>query len=299
GADVNAADERGAPPLAGTAACGLLKAAELLIDRGADVNASFGWNPREGPAKHPFVVDSGCTALFLAARHGHADVVKLLIAKGAKVTPADKVVRNGELWNGFTPLHIAVRSGNAEVVRFLIGAGADVNATDARARTPLHCSWEAPIIEQLIAAGADVNARDKEGASPLHGLWRACWLPCVKVLLANGAHVNAKNARGATPLFYTEDAVVAECLIEAGADVNARDVSGQTPLHWAASGGYMEVVKVLVANGADLNARDKDRRTPVGRMTYTMKVLGDFLSRQRQDSMHQLAAFLRRQGGKE
>ena len=57
----------------------------------------------------------------LAARNGHAEVVKLLLAKGAHV--------NARRSWGLTALMLAADNGNAEVVRLLLDNGADLTAT--------------------------------------------------------------------------------------------------------------------------------------------------------------------------
>ena len=36
-------------------------------------------------------------------------------------------------------------------------------------------------------------------------------------------------------------------------DINISDITGATPLHYACSGGYIDVVKLLIKFGADIN----------------------------------------------
>lgn len=93
---------------------GLNKATEMLIDRGADVNArdELRWTP-----------------LMRAARNGHTKTAEMLIAKGAKVN-----ARNNVDW---TALIIASHAGHTETAEMLIGKGADVNARDREGRTAL------------------------------------------------------------------------------------------------------------------------------------------------------------------
>jgi len=74
---------------------------------------------------------SGCTALHLACKNGHADVVSGLL-KGFKAQTFDINVRtNGDgqrnvgLPHGETALHLAVKNGSARVVKLLINAGAN------------------------------------------------------------------------------------------------------------------------------------------------------------------------------
>ena len=71
----------------------------------------------------------GFSPLHRSASFGHAEVSKLLIAKGADV--------NAYNTNGWTPLHSAAYSGEAEVSELLIAKGAKVNVMDTLGKTPL------------------------------------------------------------------------------------------------------------------------------------------------------------------
>ncbi|KAJ9437836.1 Eye-specific diacylglycerol kinase, partial [Diplonema papillatum] len=62
------------------------------------------------------------TALHIASYYGHSEVVKELIAAGAKVD----VQAN----DGSTALHIARENGRLKVVKELIAAGAKVDVQD-------------------------------------------------------------------------------------------------------------------------------------------------------------------------
>ncbi len=71
----------------------------------------------------------GVTPLIAAARAGHADVVGVLLAAGAKVNVADT--------RGRTPLMAAVDAGDEESARLLLARDADVHAVDGAGRTAL------------------------------------------------------------------------------------------------------------------------------------------------------------------
>ena len=173
--DVNAKAEDGHTPLHIAAVNGKKEIAELLIDKGADVNAKYdGWTP-----------------LHDAASYGHKEIAELLITNGADVNAKDII--------GFTPLQFAQTK---EIAELLITNGADVNAKDKYGRTPLHdraFNVSKEIAELLIANGADVNAKNDLGRTPLHNAaWRV-QMEIAELLIANGADVNAK-ADGETPL---------------------------------------------------------------------------------------------------
>jgi ankyrin repeat protein len=85
---------------------------QYYVNQGADVNAKA--------PNHIFrdkMTGPGCTALYLAANQGHAEVVKVLLEAGAKMNI-------GEPFGDETPLGAAIRKGHAEVVQILKEAGA-------------------------------------------------------------------------------------------------------------------------------------------------------------------------------
>ena len=64
--------------------------------------------------------ENGSPALVLAAQGGHADIVRLLLARGASPDTASQ-------GRGETALTAAVCGGHLEVVSVLVAAGADVD----------------------------------------------------------------------------------------------------------------------------------------------------------------------------
>jgi ankyrin repeat protein len=111
-----------------------------LLASGADPNSSQG----------------GITPLLLAAEHGTAEIVKILLLTGADVRARDYLGRNA--------LHHAAEANQpAELITPLIKAGVEFDAEDARSGlTPLatytaHHNLEA--CQLLLKAGADPDAR--------------------------------------------------------------------------------------------------------------------------------------------
>jgi ankyrin repeat protein len=211
------------------------------------------------------------TALQIAVRHKHLDIVRLLLEFGADV--------NATGGGGLTALLYAMLSDhpNLDLVRVLLEAGADVNARDGVKYTPLHRAfrWDRdalPVVELLLTHGADVKACDGQGRTPLGSavLYLACpgidHVRLIEILLRFGARPSPPrlDERDAEPalceVVRSGNARIARMLVEAGADVNASDRWG-TPLHRAAERGLDQIVELLLQAGADPSVRDPEGRT--------------------------------------
>jgi ankyrin repeat protein len=153
--------------------------------------------------------------LSLAARHGHSEVVDLLLASGADPNYP------GE---GGPPLAQAIRGGDSESVQLLLEAGAIYRSETGM--TPLHfvagivhpsrlqgprhradLAWRhsAEIAELLLAAGEDVDSLDQDLRTPLHYAAVKNNLDVAKVLIDHGADVGAQDRYGRRPEYYAKE----------------------------------------------------------------------------------------------
>ncbi len=182
--------------------------ATLLIEAGADVEAPN---------------DYGVTPFALAARQGHADLLRRLLGIGVDPDDPRHAVNAGE-----TPLLAAARSGQVEAVDVLLDAGANVDAQETwngqSALMWAAAEGHAAVVARLIERGADINVRSNSGASALLFAARKGDMAAVETLLAAGAEVNESRPDGATALLVAvvngyEDLV--DLLLAAGADPNA------------------------------------------------------------------------------
>ncbi|KAL6797086.1 ankyrin repeat-containing domain protein [Trichoderma sp. SZMC 28012] len=257
----------------------------LLLDRGADINAQRGgWG----------------SALQTAAKDENLSMLKLLIERGADINvPSNEA--------GCVLLSAA---GNIHCLQLLLDNGADVNKRGAGSmeKTAL-CEtakakyWEA--FDLLLEHGTDVNLGGI-GGYPLHEmitnyrpgmdrifpqLKRTFGLSIgvegefrrLKLLLSLGADPNTQDGKGETALHKTcghhkltcssTCIQMAQLLIDHGADANIVAESHGTALQRASYRGCMDMVKLLLKNGADVNIQGGTYGNALSAVCYSPKGL--------------------------
>ena len=252
----------GMTPLLYAARDGSFDAARVLIEAGAELNAT---DP------------NGMTPLMMAITNGKIPVAQMLVDKGADVRAAD--------WYGRTALWAAVEIRNLDM-----RSGATDNGIDRDGALRL--------IASIIDKGADVNARVKEFPPqrrhllPLASLeWvdftgqtafiraaQSADVPVMKLLLSKGADPKITTFNGTTALMaaagvnwvigqtYSESPArwleAVQLCLELGLDVNALNEMGLGAVHGAANRGSDDIIELLARRGARLDVADKQGRTP-------------------------------------
>lgn len=174
-------DAKDLTPLHVAASRGQDKVAQLLLDRGADVN---------GPS-----TDGQWTPLVFAAYRGHLEAVKVLVEKGAGVTAADG-----------NPIHFSGQRKHKDICRFLAQHGAVDDLVDSSDDDVVQLfraaySYDPETVEQVLERRKElVDYRDKNGRTPLHEACTHGDTKTVRVLLRFGADVNVKDSAEQTPL---------------------------------------------------------------------------------------------------
>ncbi|GFR47519.1 hypothetical protein Agub_g9237 [Astrephomene gubernaculifera] len=138
------------------------------------------------------------TALHIAAERGSAELIRVLVAAGAKVNV------QGE--RGMPPLHVAVWEGNTAAVVSLLAAKASVSLkSKAGGFTSVHCaclsSRATPELLALLldnGGAAVIEERCQEGWTALHLACQAAPPAMVELLLQRGARATAKGKNGRT-----------------------------------------------------------------------------------------------------
>lgn len=142
GADPNQVDAKGETPLYLAASRLDAPMCELLLRRGARVNAGR--------------YADGTTPLMAVLKAGGPTATKTAIAELLLSAGADHLLADS---NGDMPMHVAP----LELMPTLISAGASVNCTNAKGRTPLFFGGSRQRIDFLLHYGADANVRDTDG----------------------------------------------------------------------------------------------------------------------------------------
>ncbi|KER22832.1 hypothetical protein T265_14770, partial [Opisthorchis viverrini] len=275
---------------------------DTSADNSADATQSFLRAARTGN-KHKLadLLDSrvdidvansnGLTALHLAAKEAHTEVVHELLKRGANVHAATK--------KGNTALHVASLAGHLEIVKLLIEFGADVNCQSQNGFTPLYMAAQenhVEVVNLLLNHSANPALSTEDGFSPLavalqqgherivavllerdsRGKTR---LPALHIaakkndihsatLLLNNPEVNVDHAStsGFTPLHIAAhygNSGIAKLLLQRGANVNYAAKNSITPLHIASKWGKNELVEQLLSCGAEIDARTRDGLSPL------------------------------------
>lgn len=255
GAEVNVKDRDGATPLhlaTSNAKCPV-STIEMLVKAGAEIDA----------------VDArGMTPLLHAARMGHKDAVKYLLAHKASVTHCDLEEKNA--------LHWCCEKGHGSIVPLLVKAGADVNrglkitkASSEIYLTPLmHAVMRGSVglVDMLLKNGVDTELTTTDGDTALHLAVKNYFSadPLVKLLLEAKANPDAANEEGATPLMLCRQPKSMEQFINKGANVDAIDKNGRTALIRFFSeyrhDAHLQVA-ILINVKANLDIQDNEGKT--------------------------------------
>lgn len=258
---------------------------QTLCSAGVDIEAALdSWTPLNlaSNAGHADIVDillkrganaetaskNGWTPIIRASRRGHIEVVRLLLTKVSKAH-----VNSGSRYD-WTALEAACMGGHMTVVECLLQSGAQPNTRSRDGRTAFHAAAQGGNLElfqklQIYAEEWDVATND--GYKPLDLAAGNGHAEMLKYLLDCGADVGSVNNAeySALHLATSEGHIaVVRLLVESGANINLTNTLGSTPLHWASEEGHSEIVAFFASVGAEVDKPNDDGWTPLHSATY-------------------------------
>ncbi len=247
----------GTTPLHVSALWGTLGAAQVLTQKGADVNA------RDARGETP-LHETLTRPMGLFARRAK-NMMAFLLEKGANAGALD--------FNDSAPLHRAARSGDADLFNALLAKNVNPNARDRSGQTPLFAlmtkNSDLKLVQALLDKGASVNVRPQGGGSLLSSAVMTRRKELVQLLLDIGADVSAKDSQGRTALatlLYSgggnDAAPIAALLLAKGADPNDR-IYSESLLYRAISNDAKEIVKLLLDTKKINLAGNPERQSPL------------------------------------
>ncbi|XP_015780871.1 PREDICTED: tankyrase-2-like [Acropora digitifera] len=187
---------------------------------------------------------SGNTALHMACRHGHFDIVLFLLENGADI----------DMFNNHnnTPFFLATESLQKEICQLLIEWGAEVMKRNKSSKTAFELmrhyelkkflqgkyrDWQ-ELVPTLISGDikklTEVVDRHHRRENMLASLRSRC--------VSGSTLLHTASFFGAVPVIKT--------LLSEGLDVNILDYKGATPLHRARDGATVEVMQLAISEFA-------------------------------------------------
>ncbi|TFY58838.1 hypothetical protein EVG20_g8001, partial [Dentipellis fragilis] len=243
--------------------------AEILLEKGADVNAQACYNR---------------TALRAASSKGYTYLVEILLEKGADI--------NAQSDNYGNALVAASKRGHTPLAKVLLEKGADVNAHVGSSETALIAAsseGQISMVEILLEKGANINAQASNYGTALiaaslgAGHYGSALIAAslgghtslAEILLEKGADIHAQVGKYEVSCpatsYQDHNALTAasdqghtslvEMLLKWGADVNAQASSNGNALIVASHAGHTSLIEILLKKGADINAQGGYFRT--------------------------------------
>ncbi|MEM7553771.1 MAG: ankyrin repeat domain-containing protein [Cyanobacteria bacterium P01_A01_bin.84] len=292
GSNLNIRTSLGGTALMSAAESGYLDIVQVLISKGADVNAVEDLS--QPHHIHPLLqgmeesLAERCqhkTALIIATEKGHTNIVDALLKAGADFTIADK--------NNRTALNIAIQEGYTKIIQLLENTGAEApkESTQFSEAALLGAAKQGNLetLNSALAFGISPNTSELgKGRNPRYktALMFAVergHLEVAKVLIKAGADVNLSDhpgkKLGKTPLMYAAISgheSILRFLLESGAVVDSQDKRGQTALWYAVSEEKANSVRILLEFGADPHKKSWDD-TPFENATYAGQEIVDLI----------------------
>ncbi|XP_061560774.1 ankyrin repeat and EF-hand domain-containing protein 1a [Phycodurus eques] len=207
---------------------------------------------------------NGTGALHMAVAANNQDLTRFLLSLRAHPDIQNK--------RGHTPVMLATELGNDGIVKMLADHDADMSIQDNEGKGVLfYCIYPTKrhtrCLQAVLEYQADVNNVSSQGT---HVFQLMCQhakdcAPMCHMMLAKGADPNATDEKtGVTALMEAAKAGSLELvrdILKRGGNPNALDQKRMSAVHYAATGGFFEVIVLLSAFSADMSVINVDECT--------------------------------------
>ncbi|KAM3602743.1 uncharacterized protein V6R79_009941 [Siganus canaliculatus] len=208
----------------------------------------------------------GTGVLHVAASANNLDLVDFLLVQGAHPDTQDK--------KGRTAAMLAAEMGNHALLALLANNKADLRLQDADGKGVLfYCvhptQRHARCVQVALQSSADANNVSAQGTHVFQMMCeraQKCTPMCL-IMLEGGVDPNATNQKtGVTALMEAAKAgslLLVKSILKSGGNPNALDRQRLTATHYAAMGGFFEVIQMLSAYSADVGVMSMEDCTPL------------------------------------
>lgn len=254
-ANPNNLSHRGNSPLDFAVRNGDEPIVRFLLEAGADPNGFRAYD----------LLGDNHSPMFIAFEAGRLDLVKLLLAHGARVDDLNNV--------GTTALMQAACYPHVDVLAFLVEHGQSVNASNRYGYSALMCAASSGCDENirfLLGKGADLHAKTKNRTrnhrldQPYNALEAATLEGqpfAMEILLDAGATPAEAESKFTKELFVGidgSDYELVQAALRKGASPNDLGAGNRLPLQTAVLIGDPGIVALLLKAGADVNKTPED-----------------------------------------
>jgi|GEM_PF-2445749 len=291
GAQINVKNKDGVTPLMMASKKGFYDVVKYLVEHEEKVSSNVNYCENSSFAnasekEYPDIVQSlanininqkdnrNNTALMMACKNGHFDIVQYLVEHGAKINTKNKFNE--------TPLIFACLNERFDMVQYLVDHGADIHCENNYGQTPLkiallknndhltqyfidHHSTDASYHDSDHSNNHSMNGKNFNDSIIKKDLWKRT-VQSLKFPLNNEVYdLNFYQYNKLTIACIDNNIKLAQYIIETSDDsniVNRTDQSGLTPLMIACIYNNFDIITLLVEHHADVNKKYPERDLP-------------------------------------
>ena len=203
--------------------------------------------------------EEGKTALMLACKRGHEDIVHSLLSAGANVNIQDN--------KGWTALMIASEHNHISIIHMLLEANANPHlktSDGSNAVTIASYYGNYDIVELLISKGVDCKYQREDGVNAFMLACEEGHAQIVELLLKEQVNPNVQKKDGWNAFMLASQnghTLIVELLLKEQVDPNVQRNSGGNAFMLACQYGHTQIVELLLKEQVDFNVHYRQKKS--------------------------------------